>query len=300
MQDMGQADFGPGWEIEEMHAVLMLVAVALPGIDVGWIQLPDGSYEYIIQIEPEMLERLREGHDLRSDLPPALRNVSRYQIRVGTAPLPHEGIPPELVGQPARPVDAMANAPLPSVDGPFFELSRQERPGPGPEQEPETPIVELAEEKSGPQFPTVDQVIDRFGAPLMEPVVPVPKAADVVIAPAAAEPKPDPAPQPFAAPNFSKPLVEQTAVFDRKPQVEEAPAEPVDESTETTVQPSLVGKPPVAEEPTPKPWWALSLALIGLFASLGGNAYMAWVTWGTRVRYRTLLTKTGGQAPRAT
>ncbi len=38
-----------------------------------------------------------------------------------------------------------------------------------------------------------------------------------------------------------------------------------------------------------KPWLPLWLAMVTLFASLGGNIFLAWITWDARNRYRSLL-----------
>jgi hypothetical protein len=38
-----------------------------------------------------------------------------------------------------------------------------------------------------------------------------------------------------------------------------------------------------------KPWWVLTGALMVLFASLGGNAYLGWVNWDLRRQYASLL-----------
>ncbi len=38
----------------------------------------------------------------------------------------------------------------------------------------------------------------------------------------------------------------------------------------------------------PKPWLPFTLALFGLFASLGANAYLGWLFWGLRRRFRNI------------
>ncbi len=38
-----------------------------------------------------------------------------------------------------------------------------------------------------------------------------------------------------------------------------------------------------------KPWWGLTGALVFLFASLGGNAYLGWMNWDLRRQYAALL-----------
>lgn len=93
-----------------MTGVLAIVAMSVVGIDVGWQPLPGGGFEYIIQIEPEMLETMKGGQDIASQLPPALRGVRNYRITVGNGPLPHEGEPP-----PALPANPPAAAPRSAI-----------------------------------------------------------------------------------------------------------------------------------------------------------------------------------------
>jgi len=49
-------------------------------------------------------------------------------------------------------------------------------------------------------------------------------------------------------------------------------------------------KPPPATKAAPeqsaKPWLPFTLTLIGLFASLGANVYLGWISWGLRQRRR--------------
>ncbi|MGA2060777.1 MAG: hypothetical protein ABSG67_09880 [Thermoguttaceae bacterium] len=57
--------------------------------------------------------------------------------------------------------------------------------------------------------------------------------------------------------------------------------------SEATSQNRSEGK---KEEPA-KPWMPLILVSLGLFASLGGNAYLAWIFADLRRRYRAALAK---------
>ncbi len=70
-----------------MNTILLLVATAALGVDVGWEPLSDGGVEYIIQIEPQWLDSLAKDHDVSSDLPVGL-DVRRFRITVGTRQLP--------------------------------------------------------------------------------------------------------------------------------------------------------------------------------------------------------------------
>ena len=45
-----------------------------------------------------------------------------------------------------------------------------------------------------------------------------------------------------------------------------------------------------------KPWGVLLLAILGLFASLGANAYLVWIHQEVRAKYRTLAGQMHGGA----
>jgi hypothetical protein len=82
--------------------------------------------------------------------------------------------------------------------------------------------------------------------------------------------KPDPA---------GKPLTARSAAFSE-------PADGIAKS-EATSQNRSEGK---KDEPA-KPWMPLVLVSLGLFASLGGNAYLTWIFTDLRRRYRATLSK---------
>ena len=55
--------FGPVLSVDRakgnaMTAIMMWMAVATLGIDVGWQRMPDGGMQYIIQIEPQTYDAL--------------------------------------------------------------------------------------------------------------------------------------------------------------------------------------------------------------------------------------------------
>lgn len=84
-----------------MCCTVLCLATLAWGIEVGWQRLPDGQMEYIIQIEPHVLEALRGGEEIVSDIPPGLRGVRSYRIRVGTDEVPREGrLEPKPVSWP--------------------------------------------------------------------------------------------------------------------------------------------------------------------------------------------------------
>ena len=69
-------------------SLLLALAVAAVGSDFGWQPLPGGGLEYIIQIEPHLVDRLREGTDFVSYVPANVKNIRKCRFRVGSEKLP--------------------------------------------------------------------------------------------------------------------------------------------------------------------------------------------------------------------
>jgi len=80
-----------------MHGMLLVAAAAL-AVDYGYQVDAKGDVEYIIQIEPELVDALKTGEPLVSEIPPQLNNVRRVIIRVGRAPLPNQLPSPNIQG----------------------------------------------------------------------------------------------------------------------------------------------------------------------------------------------------------
>jgi hypothetical protein len=96
------------WE-KTMNALMICVAAAALGIDVGWQRLPEGGMEYIIQLDPQTLEILRSGEPIQSDIPPNAGDVRSYRIVVGAQKLPRETPPaaePSATQKPTEPNSA--------------------------------------------------------------------------------------------------------------------------------------------------------------------------------------------------
>ena len=88
-----------------MGTMMICIAVATLGIDVGWQRLPEGGMEYIIQIEPQTLDALRSGEAIQSDIPTSVGDIRAYRIVVGSNKLPRETPPsPTIATQPSPPV----------------------------------------------------------------------------------------------------------------------------------------------------------------------------------------------------
>jgi hypothetical protein len=75
----------------------------------------------------------------------------------------------------------------------------------------------------------------------------------------------------------SKPLAEQRVAF----------AAPL--PVENPAVANSAATPGVETATAARPWLPLWLTIVALFASLGGNLFLGWVTWDARSRYRSLL-----------
>ena len=77
-----------------MSSVAILIAASTLGIDYGWQRADDGRIEYIIQIEPQLFERMRENNIvITSDVAAQLSRVDSFRIQIGTGELPQEELP---------------------------------------------------------------------------------------------------------------------------------------------------------------------------------------------------------------
>lgn len=94
-----------------MHAAALFVATAVLGVNFGWQPTRTGELEYIIQIEPELIDSLLAGEAVASEIPPELGGVRKFRIQLGRDPLPRRGAPaaPKAAAGPA-------NTPAPTTD----------------------------------------------------------------------------------------------------------------------------------------------------------------------------------------
>jgi hypothetical protein len=77
-----------------MNAAALAMLVSGMGVGFGWRPMPDGSprYEYVVQIEPEMLEALAAGQSIPivAEVPEDVQAIGRIRIVVGRDELPRE------------------------------------------------------------------------------------------------------------------------------------------------------------------------------------------------------------------
>ena len=262
-----------------MNGLAILVAAATLGTDYGWQPYGDGGLEYIIQIEPLLLDALARGQPLTSAIHPDAAGVTRFRIQVGTGPLPREGRPPEPEPDPA---DSSAYGLPPSIDASEpdapassdVEPRAPEKAGLPPVPSALSPLSQLDEDAEMPA--------DTAGPFDADPLPRWPGDQDSV------------APGPFHPDPEARPLEHQHVGYNVKPK--EAGQSPDDPSPEASRADDSPKSEPV-DDGTVKPWLPLSLAMLGLFASLGGNVYLGWIAMGTRRRYHQLIVRRRDEPP---
>lgn len=304
----------------------LLVATAL-GVDIGWQELPTGGVEYIVQLEPSALEALRAGEEVASDVPPNLRDVRRWRIRIGEGPLPRSARPRPHTA--ARQI--IEPAAVPTVPSAQPVPLQREFPSPTPEGsyvEDSGPLLP-AEYGTATEQPADWRPSDPWSEPAAAPVAhtetPTDKTSLSLHIPSYFGRVPDrPIARRFAhgashrldlageqsAPmpprivhrqSRPAPVAREEIEYSHQPApaaVEHRPVRIAVNRTEDEVpeEPAAVETRTVTTR-TPvrnntaeeRPWLPLLAALLLLFFSLGANLYLSWVTFEQRERYRTLL-----------
>ncbi len=75
-------------EYETVYAACLLITSAVLGVDFGYQPTDQGQLEYIIQIEPDAIEKLKSGEAIQVGLPPNVQRVQVFRVQVGDAELP--------------------------------------------------------------------------------------------------------------------------------------------------------------------------------------------------------------------
>lgn len=246
-----------------MVPMYVLFAISALGIEVGWVPLPDGGHEYTIQIEPEMLELLKQQkEEVFSNVPPQI-DVRRYRLRVGTGKLARVAGP--SAGETASKTRAMPSTPAggapadsvrPRDAGQGDQLSKKSRP----------PLDTTAEARPGTHRPESAAGQDAQ-TPLAEhEKADHAKAWDAADVPAKLNDDTS-APNPLRTSGFKSPAEEMTV---KKPAAES--------TSSSTAEPN-------------RPWFAFVTALVFLCCSLGANVYLGWTAWEARSQYRAAIAK---------
>jgi hypothetical protein len=295
-----------------MNMLIPLLLGSVLGVDVGWTAAPDntGGRVYIIQLKPDLVDRLKEGETINSIIDPRAGAITQVRIQVGDGPLPRTRIaaapsdvekdePPRVFVLPPLPDDGVldiSGSPQPagisgeqggadaSLDRPLgntlpaedgresafsFPIVPSDPPlaGPGSETDEETGFsVELSSDEiqNTVEF-AVDTGADDPGEFI--PSLPVGEAIP-----------------------FTDDLpAEDTAVVMGENEVSAATYGEIIEA----LKPSETAEP--VEGHSTRPWMPLTLTLMALLASLGGNAYLGYLFIGLYRRHRVLSNTAAGE-----
>ena len=69
--------------------IVLCAANSAWGIHFGWQALPEGGIEYIVQVEPDLMDAFRTS-GFSSEIPPGLRDVRRIRLVMGEQRLPNQ------------------------------------------------------------------------------------------------------------------------------------------------------------------------------------------------------------------
>lgn len=247
-----------------MVGIVICLSAAAMGVDYGW-QPVEGGIEYIIQIEPHLIESMKSGRDIFSDLPKTAQCVRSYRITVGTGRLPHQGEPPPDSAVVPAVGEEAASAEDQSGEENGVDLSQL----PGPILRPAL---------------TMDQP-DRKAAVeprrLNDEMEPVENRA--AYRQTTQSPKERTATD--NSKNREKPATTSQAA---KPNLHPVPQ---NKPTKTELkQPSDEAESPSDKKPNvPAVATTPSALQLGLFTSLACNAFLLWVAVDHRSRYRALM-----------
>src|SRR5688500_1279911 len=79
-----------------MDTAALLLVLAIAGVNFGWQPAESGApgYEYIVQVEPELLDVLQRGDavPIESNIPPEVAPIRKVRIVVGRDELPRSPV----------------------------------------------------------------------------------------------------------------------------------------------------------------------------------------------------------------
>lgn len=264
-----------------MGGTIVCIAAVLLGIDARWPPLPDGGWQYVVQIEPQVLEQLESGaiESLESHVPPYLNDVRAYQIVIGTQQLAKTTRTPNVQSLILAGVDTEW-VPLP--DG-RFECRMWIHADVLEELQQSGRVIEgwiPADVKTLSLFTiTVGTKPLAVSLPTTNGANPPPPAE----APPTAEVEPAVLPQG----NGGAPLQADPATF-----IEPSETTPNDQPPPKTDSNSTAKEKPAPAATTE---WPLSptVTLCGLAASLAANIFLFWIMRDYRKHHRRLLRRMG-------
>jgi len=252
---------------------VVLVPAIARAVNFGWQELPEGGIEYLVQVEPDLLDSFRK-EGFTSDIPKGLRDIRRIRIVVGVGQLPHQG---DINGPPPA-----------AVEPPTEHKAADDIPPLLPQKTSNDPAVSSQTSAEG-NVPD-NGAIDKGASTIAD------AAHDIT------------QPLPFFQSGSAKHIHPMETMPDEASSrsadasASSNHASPASAAMETTVQPRLnkgeagvtagFGAAPDDQRDTAgaaKPWLPLMGSLLCLFASLAANVYLVWIHVATRSKYRSLV-----------
>jgi hypothetical protein len=265
----------------------MLAAGQASAIDFGWQPLSEGGIEYMVQVEPDLLDVFRRD-GFTSDLPAGLRDVRRIRIVVGEGRLPNKG----------------------DIDGPRTPQRAEDAKKDG------APASAQIEASSGHGSDNAPPASTSAGNSANPPETGSKDGAQADASQSAEAPHSFPA---ILQPEWAKRIrsIKEGTLFStpaEKTDVRGADSVPATYRGDQTPTPQLGDEPSnqdtstdprsgptvrAANLPTERgsgdgekaearAWLPLMGALLALFASLGANVYLVWIHQAARAKYRAL------------
>lgn len=265
-----------------MMTLAATVAWMALAVDAGWQPAEGGGMEYVLHLDPAAAEALARGEEIASDVPPELAGVQAVRIRVSRDPAPREGEPVTALRPPAPPAGTPLQRSIPA-------------PGPGDQDEPLPDDSSQAWHPS--QAPLVPlgpgQTLAQSGPESATPTPGLPDASTWIGTLNRLNPQDASPIQPTVGAVTRLPPVTSPAVPTSLPEGG-SPATIRQDQHDTSAsghadRETGDGRSTNPRKPEERPWGTLVAAMIGLFASVGGNLYLGWTNWSTRLRYRQLL-----------
>jgi hypothetical protein len=295
-----------------MNMLIPLLLGSVLGVDVGWTAAPGntGGRVYIIQLDPGLVDRLKEGETITSIIDPRAGAITQVRIQVGDGPLPRTAIA-------AASTDAESDGntsvfvlpPLP--DDRVLDISDSPQPVGSPgEQGGADPSLDRP---LGNTLPAEDGRESAFSFPVVPPNAPL------------AAPAPATAEETGFSIELSSDEIQDTVEFPVDTGADDPgefiPSPPIGEAIPFTddlpaedasvvmgemevsaatygeiveaLEPSETVEP--VEEHSTRPWMPLTFTLMALLGSLGGNAYLGYLFIGLYRRHRVLSNTAPGE-----
>jgi hypothetical protein len=291
--------------------LIALIPLTAGAVEFGWQALPDGGIEYLVQIEPDLLNSfISDG--FTSEIPASLqRDMRSIRITVGSGKLPNQG---DVTGPKPSAVESNGGtaatssvmAPSRSAAAPDGSNSQpagqsdnsgtlQLPPPPEPNGAPsQAPGESRQNSDNSTSTSQSSQTQASENPPAQLPSLPFFQNGQIRKLQADnASPAADSTTPTVPAEQTTRPRLNENAGSKNEPRAFESDHLEIGAAKpavfDTTASPNKPAANPTATSTPAKPWMPLMAALLALFASLGANVYLSWIHVAVRAKYRALV-----------